>query len=183
MPVAVRTVAPRGKKAITLRTTMNPSTAIMACWSMYASLVFGSLSKGKAGLQLVFVHKVCNEMRMRVDKAIMNRAPNHSKLKFLRKPKRPPRLDRPVAWLGLGMAFLPWVSSSSLTASLRAAIRADWRVGVGSGLGAVNTAEDLEKRTKTQTILDRDLLSLLYGRGRRRQRWEKFLSSYGAYNF
>ena len=77
---------------------------------------------------------------------IIIRAPTHSKLRLLIKAKGENRALDPRGKLGLGMAFLPCVSSSSLIASASAAIRADCRVGVASGLGAVKAADLREVR-------------------------------------
>lgn len=86
-------------------------------------------------------------MRIRGHKAIKIRLVNHSKLRLRKKPKIPPFLA--TAWLGLGVALGPCVSSSSVTASRRAAMRADVRVGVtASGLGAVNAADFLQEIIK-----------------------------------
>ena len=143
-PVEVFTIDPMGNNmAKSLKTNVKATTVKKALGSQYASNFFGNFSKGKTGLQLDFVHNVWSEMRISGHKAIKIRLVNHSKLKFRKKPKRPPFLA--TAWLGLGVALGPCVSSSSVTASRRAAMRADWRVGVtASGLGAVNAADFLQ---------------------------------------
>merc|ERR1712021_256744 len=109
-PVLVVTFDPRGINDKILRTKVKPTTVRKAWGSQTSSNVLGNLSKGRTGLHEVFVHRVCSETRIRGNRAIINRAPTHSKLKLFTKGigfnlQRKDVFE--TLWSGLGMAFFP----------------------------------------------------------------------------
>ena len=84
-PVAVVTFDPTGRNDKMRKTNVKPKTIKKACGSHTSFHVLGNLSKGSSGLQEVFVQSVCSETRINGNKAIMNSAPTHSKLKLFTK--------------------------------------------------------------------------------------------------
>ena len=84
LSVEVVTVDPNGINDKSLKTKVNPTTVRKACGSQTSLSVLGSLSKGNAGLHEVFVQRVCNETRIKGNKAIINRAPTHSNFKLFK---------------------------------------------------------------------------------------------------